>query len=246
MSNGRRWGQDATLFPGWERIKKSAVNVALEPETWAPAICAAVIQIDDADERMSDWAGKHNPVFGSVADAQDASDLMRDATGIAWLATTIATPGGDDAKEWTKAKSKGLAVGVTGLLASQGATTYLKEETNRELPDMTGDKGFPSMHTSRAASQATLASRNLESIPMSNTARYAFRTGFTALAAGTAWARVEGRRHYLGDVLAGYSLGHFISAFFNDAFLGIDSPDEPGLIIEVSKDEFIVGIGWAF
>ena len=135
---------------------------------------------------------------------------------------------------------------MTGLLASQGATTLLKEETNRERPDMKGDKSFPSMHTSRAASQATLASRNLESIPMSNTAKYAFRAGFTTLAAGTAWARVEGRRHYLGDVLAGYSLGHFISAFINDAFLGIDSPDDPGLVIEASKDELIVGIGWAF
>ena len=245
LSNGRRWGQDATLFPGWERIKKSAVNVALEPETWAPAICAAVIQIDNADERISEWAVKHTPVFGSIERANDASDLMVDATGIAYLATTLATPGGDDAKEWTASKSKGLAVGVTGLLVSQGATTYLKKATNREGPDGV-DECFPSMHTAKASSRATLASRNLESIPMSNTARYAFRTGFTALAAGTAWARVEGTTHYLGDVLVGYSLGHFISAFINDAFLGIDSPDDPGLIIEASKDEFIVGIGWAF
>ncbi|MDQ1331447.1 MAG: hypothetical protein QG578_1715, partial [Thermodesulfobacteriota bacterium] len=137
LSNGRRWGQDATLFPGWERIKKSAIDVALEPETWAPAICAAAIQIDDTDERISDWAVKHTPVFGSEDDARDASDLMLDATGIAYLATAIATPGGDDAKEWAKAKSKGLAVGMTGLLASQGATTYLKEATNRERPDLT-------------------------------------------------------------------------------------------------------------
>jgi hypothetical protein len=119
------------------------------------------------------------------------------------------------------------------------STTYLKEAINRERPDLTDDKSFPSMYASREASQATLASRNLESIPMSNTERYAFRTGFTALAAGTAWARVEGERHYLDDVLAGYSLGHFISAFINDAFLGIDSPEDPGLIIEASKEVFI-------
>jgi len=245
LSNGRRWGQDATLFPGWERIKKSAVDVALEPETWAPAICAAVIQIDNTDERISEWASKHTPVFGSIERANDASDLMVDATGIAYLATTLATPGGDDAKEWSVSKSKGIAVGVTGLMASKGATAFLKEATNREGPDG-ADECFPSMHTAKASSRATLASRNLESIPMSNTARYAFRTGFTALAAGTAWARVEGTTHYLGDVLVGYSLGHFISAFINDAFLGIDSPDDPGLIIEAAKDEFVVGIGWAF
>ncbi|MDP3283679.1 MAG: phosphatase PAP2 family protein [Desulfobacterales bacterium] len=245
LSNGRRWGEDATLFPGWERIKKSAVDVALEPETWAPVVCAAVIQIDNADERISEWAVRHTPVFGSVERANDASDLMVEAAGVAYLATSLATPGGDDAKEWTVSKSKGLAVGVTSLLASQGATAYLKEVTDREGPDGV-EECFPSMHTAKASSRATLASRNLESIPMSNTARYAFRTGFTALAAGTAWARVEGTTHYLGDVLVGYSLGHFISAFINDAFLGIDSPDDPGLVIEASKDEFIVGIGWAF
>ena len=134
---------------------------------------------------------------------------------------------------------------MTSLLISKGTTTFLKEATNREGPDG-ADDCFPSMHTSKASSRAALASRNLESIPMPKTARYAFRTGFTALAAGTAWARVEGTTHYLGDVLVGYSLGHFISAFVNDAFLGIDSPDDPGLVIEASKNELIVGIGWAF
>jgi hypothetical protein len=246
LSNGRRWGQDATLFPGWERIKKSAVDVALEPETWAPAICAAAIQIDNTDKKISEWAVKHTPVFSSEGDARDASDLMLSATGAAYVATVLATPGGDNPKEWTEAKAKGVAVGVTGLLTSQVATNYLKGETNRERPDMAGDKSFPSMHTARAASQATLASRNLDSIDMSKTAKYAFKAGFIGLAAGTAWARVEGKRHYLGDVLAGYSLGHFISAFINDAFLGIDSPEEPGLILEASKGEFVVGIGWAF
>ncbi len=98
---------------------------------------------------------------------------MLGATGVAYLATTLATPSGDDAKEWTEVKAKGIA-------------------------------------------------------------------------AGTAWVRVEGRRHYLGDVLAGYFLGHFISAFINDAFIGIDSPDDPELVIEAAKDELIVGIEWAF
>jgi hypothetical protein len=205
-----------------------------------------VIQIDDTDEKISKWAVKHTPVFGSEEDAREASDIMLSATGAAYAATALATPGGDDPKKWTEAKAKGVAVGMTGLLTSQVATNYLKGETNRKRPDHAGDKSFPSMHTSRAASQAALASRNLDSIDMPENARYAFRAGFIGLAAGTAWARVEGRRHYLGDVLAGYSLGHFISAFINDAFLGIKSSEEPGLILEAVKDELIVGIGWAF
>jgi membrane-associated phospholipid phosphatase len=33
LANGRGWGQDATLSPGWEQVGKAALNAALEPET---------------------------------------------------------------------------------------------------------------------------------------------------------------------------------------------------------------------
>ena len=39
------------------------------------------------------------------------------------------------------------------------------------------------------------------------------------LAAGTAWARVEGGVHYPSDNLFGAALGNFVATFVHDAFL---------------------------
>jgi len=44
LANGRGWEQDATLFPGWDRVGKAALNAAFEPETWVPAAGAAVLR----------------------------------------------------------------------------------------------------------------------------------------------------------------------------------------------------------
>jgi membrane-associated phospholipid phosphatase len=60
---------------------------------------------------------------------------------------------------------------------------------------------------------------------MPNKARLGCRVGFALLTAGTAWARVEAKKHFPSDVLAGIAIGHFIGAFMNDAFLGLDPQD---------------------
>ena len=70
LPNGRKWGQDATLTPGWERVRKAAFNAAVSPETWVPVACAAILQIDDMDHRISDWATDHHPIFGTQKTAK--------------------------------------------------------------------------------------------------------------------------------------------------------------------------------
>ena len=70
MANGRGWGQDATLFPGWDRVGQAALNAALEPQTWSPAIGAALFQIDNWDRHASNWATQHTPIFGSQSNAR--------------------------------------------------------------------------------------------------------------------------------------------------------------------------------
>ena len=59
LPNHRRWGEDATLFPGWKRLGDSAVNALADPLTWAPLGGALLFQIDDWDRRVSDWAYKN-------------------------------------------------------------------------------------------------------------------------------------------------------------------------------------------
>jgi membrane-associated phospholipid phosphatase len=242
LPNGRGWGQEATPFPGWQRIRKAAVGAAIEPNTWIPAAAAAVFKIGNIDENLSDWSADHTPVFGSQKGAKRASDYLRGATGVAYLITAMTTPGGEEPKEWTAAKLKGIAAGAVALSLTHGVTGILKHETDRTRPDSSDDRSFPSGHASTAAAFSTLASRNLESLPISRRNRILLRAGFTTLAAGTAWARIEGKQHYPSDVLAGYAIGHFISAFINDAFLGLGHVNEFGFNFEPSKNGVIVSL----
>ena len=93
---------------------------------------------------------------------------------------------------------------------------------------------------------ATLASRNLNSLPLSDRGTTSLRIGLASLTAGTAWARVEAGKHFPSDVLAGMALGHLIGAFINDAFLGLDRPDDPGIIVEPWSRDVMVGLWWPF
>lgn len=246
LPSGRGWGQDATLFPGWQRLGKAARHAAFSPETWAPATAALVLQIDDWDEDISEWAVDNTPVFGSPEDAEDASDYLRDATGVIYFLTALATPSGEEPKAWSVAKLKGLTVGVTAVLLTDGTTELLKKATDRKRPDGSDTESFPSGHTSSASAFTTLANRNLQSLSLSKTNRTLLRIGFTTLAAGTGWARVEAGRHYPSDVLVGYALGHFISSFFNDAFLGLEQNEGPRLSVAPSRNSLIVGIRFVY
>ncbi len=225
LPNGRGWGQDATIKPGWEAVRKSAVRAAKSPYTWAPLAGALLLQIDDWDENISTWATDKTPVFGSRKSAQDASDVFRGLAIAAWVSTALATPGGDSSNDWLAAKGKGFAVVAAANLLNGGITTVLKNWSDRTRPDGSDRKSFPSGHSSFATLSATLAARNLQSIEMGAHYRRAMRIGFGVFAWGTAWARVEANVHYPSDVLVGAALGHFIAAFINDAFMGLDDAD---------------------
>jgi membrane-associated phospholipid phosphatase len=246
LPNGRRWGQDVTLFPGWQRLGKAALDAALSPATWVPAGTALALQIDDWDENISDWASDKTPVFGSQKNAADASDILRDAALADYLITALATPSGSDPGEWVVAKIKGLAVGYGALQVSRNTTFFLKDVTDRTRPDESRDTSFPSNHAAKAATYAMLASRNIESLPISDGFKTALNIGTFSLDMGTAWARVEAKAHFPSDVLAGMALGHFFGAFMNDAFLGLNHPEDVGLIIEPSRDGFLFAIHWPF
>ncbi|MEJ2698889.1 MAG: phosphatase PAP2 family protein [Desulfuromonadales bacterium] len=61
-------------------------------------------------------------------------------------------------------------------------------------------------------------------LPLTPMERTVSRVGLGTLTAATAWARVEAKKHYPSDVLAGIAIGHFFGAFISDAFLGPKSP----------------------
>ncbi len=77
---------------------------------------------------------------------------------------------------------------------------------------------------------------------LTRSAEIASDSGLVLITAGTAWARVEANKHYPADILAGMAIGHFISAFVNDAFLGLDN--SPGIYpdAEIAKNGFLLSV----
>jgi hypothetical protein len=89
LPNDRRWGEDATLAPGWARVGHAAVQAARDPKVWVPLASAAVFQIGGWDQRVSDWERRDTPLFGSQANAERWSNTLRSASVVADGATRI-------------------------------------------------------------------------------------------------------------------------------------------------------------
>lgn len=221
LENGRGWGQDALWPINGQRIARATYNAFLSPGTLIPLTGALAIRIDNFDQRLSDWAVGHTPLFGSPAHANLVSDYLRDALIGEALVTPLATPSGDTLGEWAPAKLQGYAVEFAAIGATGAATEALKVEMHRHRPDGNDDMSFPSGHTSAAFSCATLANRNLDYIDALDQVRPALEVANTLVAAGVGWARVEAGKHYPSDVLFGAALGHFLSAFIHDAFMNL-------------------------
>lgn len=231
LPNGRGWGQDAFSPIEADRVSRAAHNAFFNSNTLIPLASALVFSIDDFDEKASDWAVKHNPVFGSIDDARDASDYLRATLRIEAIVTAFATPSGDIPGQWMVSKTKGLGVELAAIGATSSATDLIKDITDRTRPDERSDNSFPSGHASGAFSYMTLANRNIDMIDMPQALKPPFKIGNYLLASGVAWARVEGQRHYPSDVLAGVALGHFLTAFIHDAFMNLPDDGNTDLVI---------------
>lgn len=221
LQNGRGWGQDAIVPVNIKGIPRTAYNALIDPKTLIPAAGALVFYGGNFDERVSDWASKHNPIFGSKDNAKKASDYLLIPLNVEPFLTAVVTPSGEDPKNWVYWKMKGIGVEYVALLAANGATSLLKDATGRTRPDHSGNTSFPSGHATQAFSNATLANRNLNSISLREDVRLPLQVGNILLATSVAWARVEAKKHYPSDVLASAALSNFFCTFIHDAFLGL-------------------------
>jgi membrane-associated phospholipid phosphatase len=246
MANGRGWGQDATLTPGWERLGRAAKNAALAPETWAPTAGALAFQVGHADRNVTEWAAKNTPVFGSQQNAERMSDNLLHAAGDLWVVSGVAAPSGDEFDEWALNKLRGFGVQTGTTVLLRETVGYLKNATDRTRPNGNGRASLPSAHASNSSLYNTMTSKNIETLGWSDTAITVTQIGLGALTAATAWARVEANQHYPSDVLAGIALGHFFGAFFTDAFIGIDNPRNIMVLFEPSKEGVIATVRFAF
>jgi hypothetical protein len=245
LANGRGWGQDATLFPGWGKVGKAALNAAISPGTWVPATGALIFQIDGWDTRVSNWASKRTPIFGSQSQAESLSDCLAHTSEAAYALTLLATPSGDNFNDWICNKIKGAMVGLACAGMSEGITRGLQEATHRRRPNKQNYLSFPSTHSCNTSTFNTLASKNINYVSIPPRAAFASQVILYLVTTSTAWARVEAKEHYPSDVLVGMALGNFIGSFMNDAFLGLGTKNF-FLTCEPSKKGVAVGLHWLF
>jgi membrane-associated phospholipid phosphatase len=248
MEGDRGWGQDAGYPVQWDRVKNAAKTAALDPVTWVPAVGAAIFAIEDWDHKVSDWAVDNNPVFGSEITARDMSDDIRTALLAETFLTATLTPSGEDWKDWTLAKARGIGVEGVAMLATSGATSLGKDAVGRGRPNHGNDQSMPSAHASSAFSGSRLSNRNLDSIEMNPLLRHSLKAGNIVAASSVAWARVEGEKHYPADVLVGAALGNFITTFIHDAFINLpeEKEKEVGFYLEPTRDSVWAAISLGF
>jgi hypothetical protein len=246
LRDGRGWGQDAIYPVSGERIASAAKRALLDPVTWVSAGGAVVLASGDFDERVSNWARDNTPIFGSQDSASDASDLMKNLLVNQVYVTALLTPSGEEPWDWTLSKARGLGVEYVALTASAGATGLLKSAVDRERPDGSDRRSFPSGHSSSAFAGMRLSNRNLDSIDMPRWARTSLKSVNLLLASGTGWARVEAGRHHPSDVLAGACLGNLVTSFIHDAFMNLPEDSTFSFYIEPSPRGVFAAFSWDF
>jgi membrane-associated phospholipid phosphatase len=190
----------------WEQLTAAAQKAVTQQETWLPAALAGAIALSGTDEKISVWASDNTPVFGSQKNASQWSDYLAASAAASGLVTVAMVPD----------KRTALAVDIVANGLTISTTELLKTATHRLRPDASAYNSFPSGHTSFAAANSYLAAQNLEHLTLPDAEKTSLSILFYGFAAGTGWARVEAKKHYVTDVLAGYALGCFISTLVNN------------------------------
>jgi hypothetical protein len=244
LKSGRAWGQDATLLPGWARIRDAAWKNASDARTWAPLAGAALMRIGNLDRSISDWARERTPVYGSTHAADWAGIDLDNALHRTWYVSMFATKSGDDALPWLESKLKGVVVEYIAHDAASTSTGFLKDAVPRERPNGSSMRSFPSGIATSSFGYARLTSDNLESTDLPDSFRPPVRYTIYALAIGASWARVEAGGHYPSDVLFAAGTANFLTGFVHDAFLGLS--DMPAVSVARAPDErgWMLGLTW--
>jgi len=231
LSQRSKLEKDATFLPSYRRVRNSAKKALFSLGTWLPLAGGLAIQTGNLDEELSAWAVKHKPVYGSKKNAAEMSTHFANTAKGAFVFVIAAEPIGDDGMKWATSKLQLISV---------------EQRAKRLRPNQFDTESLPSLHTSRASVYASLASWNLNYLPLSKQERFLARSGLEALRWGTGWARVETNVHYPSDVLVGAAIGNFFAVFFSEAFLGLDQSSQLRMTFAPAQNGFMVNFQQRF
>lgn len=204
--------------PDWAKVRDAAFKSATQRSTWVPLAAAAFLQIDNFDNRISDWARDNTPIFGDTTRAEDFSNTEAKISNALYLVSLSAVecPGG--LQECTLAKGQQLSIALAGNLFQQKSVSALKDLFGRERP-VGGARSFPSGAATDAGYMSELTRGNLRNAALPERGRQFAGASLYALEGLSAWSRVEAGAHYPSDVLVGMAMGHFIASFVNEMWI---------------------------
>lgn len=208
--------------PLGKRLSNATSNAISHPLTWGSAGAALLFALDGNryDDKLSSWASRNTPVFGSQDAALEASDTMRRTAYSGAILATLLVPSEKESGEWFVEKGEELVFQWASSELTQKTTGILKRNSGRERPnDADSDDSFPSAHSSSTFNSAVMGSRSVERMAIPEWAQTTLTSGFYTLAGGTAWARIEAGVHYPSDVLAGAAIGNFFAILIYDSFI---------------------------
>ncbi len=157
----------------------------------------AALAISSVDEEISDWFVEQEPLGNNARDIGDRIG-HRETVAIGALALT----GGGLAIGSPYVRDTGLLFLESHLVVA-GVTELIKSLTGRTRPDGSNDKSFPSGHASSAMTSARVLQM-----------RFGWWVGAPAYALATyaGLSRVQAEKHYLSDVIFGWTIAWYFSS----------------------------------
>ncbi len=232
-----------STLPTASRFGEAAVTAASDPWVWAPLAGAAGLQVSDADRRISRWARRETPLFGSQSGATRWSDDLRSVAVVADAATVLLAPTDATGSDWVLTKGRDYAIDLVAATAAIETTHVLKGTAHRSRPSGVDDQSFPSGHATTAAVYDREAELRLASLDLGHGTQQALGYSLEAVTLGTAWARVDAGAHYPSDTLVGMAIGHFSARFFEAAFARPDGT--PATRVFVSPTRGGLALNWS-
>jgi hypothetical protein len=230
------------LAEGWGRARDAAVAAARDPWVWAPLAGAAVLQVGNADHRISSWAVRETPLFGSNAHAGSASDTLRSVAVVADATVVLLEPRAVQSTSWLEDKALNLGEDLAAATVAIGTAHVLKSETGRVRPLGQDSESFPSGHVTIAAAYDRLAADRLARFDEDRPLTRGLVYGLDAVTVATAWARIEAGAHYPSDTLAGMAIGAFSAKFFA---LALRDGTPTRVTLSVAPQRGGLALGWS-
>jgi hypothetical protein len=228
-----------------KQIGYSAKQAILDPYTLGTLALATGIYFADKDQQISDWATTYHPIYGSERNAQTTSDLLQYSSLVIYGFTSL-LKNNINGNSTVSFPIVNVSSDISAIFLTVFTTEILKNNVGRLRPNLGDTRSFPSGHTSFTTINANLSSHQLNSLEMKNSTRFLCNAALTTMVTATAWGRIEGKKHYPSDVLAGAALGNFIGNFITSLY-NDNIPDKTSSVnIQISPDDCQIFVAMKF